>query len=343
MSFWTTYFEVLFFLSVESPITQCCHCPQHCCFTQIITQMSLLKGTSPGAGQTFHQGLISAFFLFLNYFPARLSFAPLGWDFFLQMFLLLAVWHVPCLCCLVSALGMSVFAAGAGPGCWGCSWLCPLLSRICSRVCQMCQASALCGFLSPFSSVLLQRRQDSLRAVCAALVLLRGRCCHRGGVKSSAGPAALGGAEEARLEETPTGTSVAWGFVHLSSAAFNGITSNSSRFSPFLHFDNRIKDYLWSTRLKMRRTLLQEHLICISKNIFLQFLVAVPVTDFRFYAYKNKKSSSRLLFFHWSGIELASLKEKKTGMVSSLQEVPFKRCWFLILGRLGALPTGNEQ
>lgn len=53
------------------------------------------------------------------------------------------------------------------------------------------------------------------------------------------------------LKETLAGSSMAWGCIHLSSAVFKDITSNSSRFSPFLHFDNRIKDDLWSTQLKM--------------------------------------------------------------------------------------------
>lgn len=39
----------------------------------MVSQMSLLKGAIPRAGQTFHQRLILVFILFLNYFPARLS------------------------------------------------------------------------------------------------------------------------------------------------------------------------------------------------------------------------------------------------------------------------------
>lgn len=72
MCFWTTYFEVLFVvcripnntpLSLPSPLLF-----YRDCYTDVT-----VKGAVPRAGQTFHQGLISAFILFLNYFPARLS------------------------------------------------------------------------------------------------------------------------------------------------------------------------------------------------------------------------------------------------------------------------------
>lgn len=177
--------------------------------------------------------------------------------------------------------------------------------------------------------MLLQRRQDSLRAVCAApaawcslgdVVVVtalsararsgvpsarptperrccsrcccsrccsRCRPCHRTGrgapraeelcgTRGERNALLLQAQSVAWLEETLAGTSMAWVCIHPSSAVFKDVTSNSSRFSPFLHFDNRIKDDLWSTQLKMRCTLLQEDLICISKNIFLQCLVAVP-------------------------------------------------------------------
>lgn len=162
------------FLCVESLITHHCHCPCHCFFTEIVTQMSLFKGAVPRAGQTFHQGLILAFILFLNYLLARLSPLQLcagiiSANVFIvgcsarSLFLLFVpsgrVWFLLWEClCLWQQQGRG---AGAAHGC-------QLLSRICSGMCQMCQASAFCGFLSPFSSVLLQRRQDSLRAVCAA-------------------------------------------------------------------------------------------------------------------------------------------------------------------------------
>lgn len=220
-------------------------------------------------------------------------------------------------------------------------------------------------FLSPFSSVLLQRRQDSLRAVCAApaawcslgmlllsppgsdgarsgvppagptperrcwcrcccsaaapLLLLLLRCCSGAAAAAplpSVSPHSAGRAEElcgtrgetnallweaqsvAWLKETLAGISMAWGCIHLSSAVFKDITSNSSRFSPFLHFDNRIKDDLWSTQLKM----VQVHVAPGGSYLYLKeyiftSLSCSPMTDFRFNAYKNNKSPSRLVFF----------------------------------------------
>lgn len=93
------------------------------------------------------------------------------------MFLSLVVWHVPRSCCLfaVARFGFcsgnasvcSRSRAGALATLVALSALVAHLSGMC-QMCQMCQASAFYEFLSPFSSVLLQRRQDSLRAACAA-------------------------------------------------------------------------------------------------------------------------------------------------------------------------------
>lgn len=146
----------------------------------MVSQMSLLKGAIPRAGQTFHQRLILAFILFLNYFPARLSPLQL-WAgiFFCKLFFfcwLFCTFLASVVCSqrhgLGSALGMPQFGfcsgnarlgAAAGPGAGDARGS---VSSCCCRS-RVCQASAFSGFLSPFSSVLLQRRQDSLGAECA--------------------------------------------------------------------------------------------------------------------------------------------------------------------------------
>lgn len=195
-------------------------------FTQIVTQTSLLKGAIPGAGQTFHQGLILAFISQPDFLlcSSGLGFFCLFVSVFIvgclarSLFLLFVcsgtVWFL-----LRECLGLEQEQGRGAGGARGS------VSSCCRG--GMCQASAFSGFLSPFSSVLLQGRQDSLRAVCAVpaawcslgdlvvtarLRLSPPRCplsqgCR--GAESSAGRGDTNGA--ARLRETLAGTSMAWG------------------------------------------------------------------------------------------------------------------------------------
>ncbi|CAN8190539.1 unnamed protein product [Coccothraustes coccothraustes] len=152
------------------------------------------------------------------------------------MFLLLVASHFPCFCCLLPvarfgfcflwvSLSLQLSAAPKATG----------LAR--SRVCR----HGPCCSLGDLGVVTARLRPSPLRGPAGAE-----RCGTRG--HSGAAPPA---SEPLVPGQTLAGASGACGFIHPSSAVFKEITSNCSRFSPFFHFDNRIKDDLWSMQLKM--------------------------------------------------------------------------------------------
>lgn len=285
--------RLLFFFGVESLIPHHCHCPHHCFFTQIVTQMSLLKGAVPRAGQTFHQGLILAFIPFLSYFPARLSALQL-WAgiFFLQMFFLLVVSHVPCFCCLFSVARFGFCSAlGAGmlwqllgvPGtCQGrARLLLPMgfslpSAQCCSQgVRTGSEPSEPCVLPGPPAVLLLRGPLLSppgcgwARPVSPRGEELRGTRGHK--------RAAPGGSERrlAWLEETPAGTSWPGALSISPQQSSRKLLQTAAGSHPFYILTTGWKMICGACSwkgLKMRRTLLQEDL-----NLYLkEYIFTIP-------------------------------------------------------------------